>query len=518
MMKVQRQAPESISSSAAPVSPVEINRSCCLPVTLLFAASIGWLLVAGVLGLISAIKLHSAAFLSQAAWLTYGRVFPAYLNVLLYGFAVQAALGIALWVLARLSRAELKGSLAATFAGLFWNIGVFFGVAGILAGDSTGYLWLEMPRYATPLLFFSYAVIGLSAAITFHSRRERQLYVSQWYLVAALFWFPWIYSTAQLALVYFPARGVVQAVVAGWFAHNIFTVWLSSIALAALFYFLPKILNRPLHSHELGMFGFWALAFFGCWGGLQLGGPTPSWLGSVSVAAGVMTLIPVLAVAINWRRTLLTGDRKLAPNPVLSFFKFGAVCYVVASLIAIAGLVQAPVELSAQHKDMSETIQLTFAFLSRLMGGISEVAEFTHYASGVAFLFLYGFFAFVALGSIYYIVPKLTLCDWPSAPLLRLHFWSGAAGVVLLVAPLVLGGVRQGAALNNADLPFLETVRGTIPFLGTSTLGLLLLFVGNVSLAVNLARLLARCRCLECCGLAKDPGTGRAPVTVAANL
>ena len=35
------------------------------------------------------------------------------------------------------------------------------GVYGILRGDSTGFPWLEMPRYAFPILFCSYALIGV---------------------------------------------------------------------------------------------------------------------------------------------------------------------------------------------------------------------------------------------------------------------------------------------------------------------------------------------------------------------
>ena len=89
--------------------------------------------------------------------------------------------------------------------------------------------------------------------LTFHQRRERQLYVSQWFLFAALFWFPWIYSTANLLLLGFRARGMAQAVIAWWYSDNLLVVWLGLVGLAAIFYFVPKLTSRELHSRYLAL-------------------------------------------------------------------------------------------------------------------------------------------------------------------------------------------------------------------------------------------------------------------------
>jgi len=502
MMSVQAPATESVSRTQAAVPPMEINRSSCLPVTMLLASSVGWLVVASVLGLLSAIKLHAPGFpgfLSGASWLTYGRVYPAYSFVLIYGFAALAGLGLGLWILARLSRAAVFGPVATTIAGLFWNLGVLVGTLGILAGAGSGYEGLEVPGFASPILLAAYLAIALCATLTFHFRSEREMYVSQWYLLMALFWFPWIFSTAEMLLVYFPSRGVAQAVIAGWFTHNLYWIWLASFGLAAIFYFLPKLAGRPLHSRGLAMFGFWSLACFGGWGGVQGGTPVPSWLASVSGAAGIMMLVPLLAVATNWHLTMKGTDQKLGPNPILPFFKFGAFCFIVASLLQIISLLRAPSSVSAHHQDLSETIQSTFAVVFGLLGQIAEVARFTHYGNGVSSLFLFGFFVMVAVGGIYYVVPRLTQCEWPAPALMKFHFRCGAAGAAFLGASLIIGGIRQGAAMNNPNLAFLDTVRGTVPFLGMGTLGMLLLLVGNCALAINFARLLMNCRCSECC-------------------
>ena len=98
----------------------------------------------------------------------------------------------------------------------------------------------KLPGYATPLVFLGYVLIGVCGALTFHQRRERRLYVSQWFLFAALFWFPWIYSTAQLLLLTFPVRGVMQSVIAWWFADNLELVWFWLAGLAAVFILCPS--------------------------------------------------------------------------------------------------------------------------------------------------------------------------------------------------------------------------------------------------------------------------------------
>src|SRR6266446_239683 len=160
----------------------EINDSCRMPLLVMFVSAAVWLVIGSVFGLIASIKFHLPNFLADCAWLTYGRVRPAYINALLYGFGIQAGLGVTLWLFARLGRTTVAQPLLVTVGAKLWNLGVTVGVLGILAGDGTGFETLEMPRYAALILFLGYLMIGLWSALTFHQRRERPLFVSQWFL------------------------------------------------------------------------------------------------------------------------------------------------------------------------------------------------------------------------------------------------------------------------------------------------------------------------------------------------
>ena len=394
---------------------------------------------------------------------------PAFIDALVYGFASQAGLAAALWMLARLGRNLLQGPLFIFSATLFWNLGVFMGIAGILAGDSTGYELLEFPRYAAPILFFAYVLIGICAMLTFHARREGELYPSQWYLLGALLWFPWIYSTAQLLLVFGSVRGALQAVVNGWAAHNLFSLWLAPLGLATIFYFVPKLAVRPLYSRSLAIFGFWTLALFGGFGGLPVGTPVPKWLTSLSVVGTVLGIVAVLAVATNWHLTLVGTYGRWKTSVVFRFILFGAVSYVIASLLEILGALRS----------------------------ISPITNFTIYSSGVVQLYLFGFIGMTFGGLVYYVVPRMFGAEMPSLRLQKLHFGASAAGILLTVLALVIGGIVQGVELSHPKtVSFIESVRVLVPFLGLSTLGGVFMLVGFGALLVNMSWLLG----VVCCG------------------
>jgi cytochrome c oxidase cbb3-type subunit I len=90
------------SSASDSLSIAEIDESCRVPLFHMFVSGAVWLVVASVFALLTSLKFHMPGFLSDCAALTYGRVHPAATNALIYGFGVQAGLGVTLWIIARL--------------------------------------------------------------------------------------------------------------------------------------------------------------------------------------------------------------------------------------------------------------------------------------------------------------------------------------------------------------------------------------------------------------------------------
>jgi cytochrome c oxidase cbb3-type subunit 1 len=449
-------------ASAVKYSTAEIDASCRGPVLLLFFMGAGWLVLGSLFALIASIKLHAPAMMSACPWVTYGRLDAAQTTIFLYGFASEVAIGLVLWLTSQLGRVPLARPSAATVGVIFWNIALAIGVIGILAGDTTGFEWFEVPRYAAPLFVFSFILIGIVAVVTYHSRVERTTYVSQWFLLAALFILPWTLTTANLLLLIHPVRGVMQAVVDYWLIGNFLYLWLVSVAIATLFYFIPKLSGQALHSYYLALFAFWVFLLFGGWCGIPAGAPLPRWMPAVSAGARLLLLIPILAIVFNLRWTLCKSTVK--GNAILRFMIFSLVSLLVAGLLNAGNSL--PV--------------------------ISDVTEFTLFTGALSYLWLYGVVAMAFFGAIYYIVPQLTALEWKKPGTICAHFGLVALGLILFVLAFAIGGLKQGQAMS-ANATFVA-----MPFVGASTLGLLLIFLGNFLLLGNLGCILRR-RCRACC-------------------
>ena len=447
------------------ISPAEIDHSCCVPMLALFGGAAFWLVVGSVLGLVASIKFHAPDFLANCVWLTYGRLQPAADDALLYGFCLPAGLGVALWLLARLSQTTLRGIVVPIAAANLWHLGVFVGLAAILIGDGTGFAWLEFPRGGSVPIFFAYLMLALWATMIFAGRRERAMYPSQWFLLAALFWFPWIYSTANLFLVAWPVRGVAQAVIGWWFAGNLLVVWTGLIGLGAAFYFLPKFTGRPLQSHYLALFGFWTFILFATWCGIPPGAPVPVWMPTLSAVAAAWLLVPLLAIFLVVWQTVRGSIMPNWNNTSFCFIGAGVDSFLLSGLMLMA----------------------------MACPQISRVTDFTWFGPAETQLRLYGFFAMTMFGAIYYLLPRVVGLEFPFPKLARAHFWLSLAGVALLVVPLAIGGVVQGLKWQNPNaIAFADTTKAMLPFLRVSTTGLLLMLLGNLLLFVNIMGLTLR--------------------------
>ncbi|PYI63384.1 MAG: hypothetical protein DMC60_00740, partial [Verrucomicrobia bacterium] len=159
-----------------------IDASTRVPVLMFYASAMAWLILGTLLAGFVSFKLHEPDLLSNISFLTWGRVRPAHMNVMVYGWASMAGIGTAIWLMARLCRTVLRYPLLLVAGACLWNLGVFLGIGGILLGDSTGYQWLEFPRYAAIILFVAYTLVASWAVLMFRYRRGEQIYITQWYL------------------------------------------------------------------------------------------------------------------------------------------------------------------------------------------------------------------------------------------------------------------------------------------------------------------------------------------------
>jgi len=113
----------------------------------------------------------------------------------------------------------------------------------------------------------------------------------------------------------------------------------------------------------------------------------------------------------------------------------------------------------------------------------------------------------VVLGVLCWLAPHLIGAVFPLPKLVRAHLGLCGLGVLLIVLPLAVGGLLQGfklqsdfmelvpdmhvggvvAGFKQQNVPFMEILKGTLPFLRASTMGDLLIASGNLLFVVNLA-------------------------------
>lgn len=473
------------NNTEAQSSPEAIDASCRVPLLVLFGSSAAWLVVSALLGLIASVKMHGPAMLADSAFFTYGRVQAGAFNTLLYGFIAQAALGVMLWLIARLGRTTLMQGGFAAVGAIFWNLGVTLGLIGILLGDGTGYEWFEFPKYAAAVLLAGYVFIGIVGGFTFAERKTEELYPSQWFLLAALFWFPWIYATALALIHWSPALGVMQAVVHQWYAHNLVTVWLGSIGIAAAFYFIPKLAGKPLANRSNAMATFWFLLIFGGMGGMHHGMPVPAWLPALSTVMAFLLLVPVLAFVANIHETLDSDYSSLQSSVTQKLVVTGAVALFIGVLMK--------------------------AFAS--IPAVSEILHFTYFTAAQSKLMLLGFASLILLGGIYYIVPRITGVEWPSVRAVKAHFFFALVAVSFLVLSLGFAGVIQGTKLAS-EANFMDVSQESLKAFRASTLGDAVWLLGSLLLLVNLELLVYRMVKAQACAVICDakPKTQEATV------
>jgi len=432
------------------------------PFLLFFVSAVVWLLAASLLALVASLGLGSLAGpFRDCEFLTYGRVVAAERNLFVYGWAFNAFFAVNLWLLSQLGRFEFRNGWLATLGGVVWNLALTYGVVRIFAGQLNGFALLEMPREVGPVLAVAFLLAAFWPIVAFARRPTGHTFASQWFVVGASFVFPLVYLLAQLMVLWAPASGVVQALAHSWFVSNVLLLWLGASALAAVYYFLPKVLERTISAYYLAPVAFWTFFLFAGWTGpaALVGSPIPLWLQSAGIVASAMLLVPVIVTALNFHGTLSAqgGWARAWNDTTLRFVSFGAVAFTAYG-----------------------ALQAYAAFR-----GPSALLRFTSFGVGLEHLLTYAFVTMVIFGAAYFILPRLTGSLWPSSKLVHVHFWGSALGILGSLTAWIFGGWQVGHLLASASVAQADVLRSESSWFFLLTVSSVLLLVGHVAFALN---------------------------------
>ncbi|HEV3270572.1 MAG TPA: cbb3-type cytochrome c oxidase subunit I [Candidatus Methylacidiphilales bacterium] len=457
-----------------------VDASVRWPVMVCFLSAVHWMVVGTFLLVYASSLTHPQDAFPILGWFvdlsnnfsmfTYGRVWPAAIDTLVYGWAGTAGLGLAVWILARTSRTPVCSPATLMTAVVFWNLGVAIGLTAIFLGDSTGVELLEYPAYAAWALWVSYVLFGLWAVATYLGRRPGHDHIAQAWVLVGLFAFPWLYGAGSILLSWrpLPGSGVMQEVINAWYVHGVYTLWLAPLGLGLLYYLIPKVSGISIRFGTKTKVAFWTWVIFAPWTAVHdlVGGPFPAETVTVGLVLSGLIFIPVALIGMNLVSTAWVAEEKQGHHGgvVFPFLVLAALLFVVAGL-------------------SEEILSIRSA---------NELLRFTMFRECNTLLWVYGFFSFVVFGAIYYIVPRLLDFGWRSALLVKAHYYLSIYGILLVIAMLGFSGVMQGNLLESTDehVTILTATNLSISYHIAATMCISLIAIGNGVFALHLGWML----------------------------
>ncbi len=440
-------------------------------VTRLVQFSVAWAVIAMSVGVYIAAELVFPTIDFGQQWLSFGRLRPLHTNGIIFGFGVSALMGTAFYTVQRTSHVTLFAPKLAWFCCYAWQLTVLLGGLSLLAGWTSAkeYAELEWPfDIAITVLWVCFAIVFFG---TLARRKIKPIYISNWFYGALIIVVAMIHIVNSLAIPvtfsksYSLFAGAQDAIVQWWYGHNAVGFMLTGGFLGMMYYFLPKIANRPLWSYRLSIVAFWAFTYLYIWAGPHhlLYNAIPEWVQSLTVVMSLMLLAPSWATMINGIMTVSGASEKLRVDPALKF--------IVLSL-AFYGLA-------------------TFEGPIMAIKSVNVVSHFTDWTIGHVHSGALGWNAMVTYGVFYYLVPRLAGKKLYSIALANLHFWLALAGTMLYIIAMWAAGVSQGLLWLSMDeigelsYSFKDIMASMAPYYGLRLFAGLIFLSGTILMAYN---------------------------------
>lgn len=344
-----------------------------------------------------------------------------HVNGVAIGWLSMGYVGSMFYMVPSLTKSKLWSERLGNFTMWAWNLVMVGAFCSLLNGFTEGREYAELGAVLDFLVVVALICVAMNVYMTVVNRKVKKLYVSLWYFLGALFWFPLVYIIGQRTFVALP--GLNDAIIGWFYGHNILGMWFTTVGVGMMYYILPRVTNNPLYSHGLSMLGFWGIALFYAPTGTHhiLQSPVPEWLKAIAVISSVFLLVPVMTVLTNFFMTMKGKWQMGVTDLTLRFTITSSIFYLITCT-------QGPFQATRW---------------------VNWYLHFTQWVVGHAHLALLGTFSFILTASIYYGLPKLTGREWHSQGLIRAHYWLKTLGFALMMTSLTIAGLIQSAGWHH---------------------------------------------------------------------
>ena len=440
-------------------------------------ATIVWGVVGLLLGVIIATQLVFWET-NLGPWFSFGRLRPLHTNAVIFAFVGIGMFSSIYHSMQRLCKARMFSDALSNINFWGWQLIIVAAAVTLPLGITVSKEYAELEWPIDMAITLVWVVFAINFFGTLLVRRERHIYVAIWFYMATVITVALLHIVNSLELPvtflksYSIYAGLQDALVQWWYGHNAVAFFLTTPILGLMYYYMPKVANRPVYSYRLSVIHFWALIFLYIWAGPHhlLYTALPDWAQTLGMVFSLMLIAPSWGGMINGLMTLRGAWEKLRTDPVLKFL-------VVA--ISFYGM-------------------STFEGPMLSIKSVNALTHYTDWTIGHVHSGALGWNGFMNFALIYFLVPRLWKTELYSVRLATIHFWIGTIGIIFYIISMWVAGITQGLMWRAFDSEgylaygnFVETVLRVVPMYWVRLIGGLLYLGGIILLVYNIWKTIA---------------------------
>jgi cytochrome c oxidase cbb3-type subunit I/II len=440
-------------------------------------ATIVWGIVGMSIGLLVALQLVWPFMNFDSQYTTFGRVRPVHTNAVIFAFVGNGIFMGVYYSMQRVLKARMFSDTLSKIHFWGWQLIIVASAISLPLGFTSSHEYAEMEWPIDIAITLIWVVFGINMFGTIIKRRERHMYVAVWFYIATFVTVAVLHIVNSIQLPisltksYYVYAGVQDALVQWWYGHNAVAFFLTTPYLGMMYYFLPKMANRPVYSYKLSILHFWSLIFIYIWAGPHhlLYTSLPGWVQSLGVVFSVMLIAPSWGGMINGLLTLRGAWDKVRTEPTLKFMVVALTAYGMA----------------------------TFEGPMLSLKQVNAIAHFTDWIVAHVHVGALGWNGFMTFAILYWLIPRIYKTELYSKKWASIHFWVGTLGILFYAIPMYWAAVVQGlmwkeftpeGTLQNPN--FLATTLQIIPMHMMRAVGGALYLAGVILMTINLAKTL----------------------------
>lgn len=438
-------------------------------------ATIVWGIIGMTVGLLAAMQLFKPELNMGSQYTTFGRIRPLHTNAVIFAFVGNAIFMGVYYSLQRLLKARMFSDMLSKIHFWGWQLIIVSAVITLPLGFTSSHEYAELEWPIDIAITVIWVVFGINMFGTIIKRREQHMYVAIWFYIATFVTVAVLHivNSFQLPISLFKSyylyAGVQDALVQWWYGHNAVAFFLTTPYLGMMYYFLPKMANRPVYSYKLSILHFWSLIFIYIWAGPHhlLYTSLPSWAQSLGVVFSIMLIAPSWGGMINGLLTLRGAWDKVREDATLKFMVVGLTAYGMA----------------------------TFEGPMLALKQINAIAHYTDWIVAHVHVGALGWNGFLTFGILYWLIPRIYRTPLHSKKLAAFHFWIGTLGIIFYAVPLYFAGFTQGLMWKQftedgmLKYPnFLETLLQIIPMYVLRAVGGAMYLIGVIVMTYNIIK------------------------------